>query len=249
MSNSLLVKLDGEEIETLRLERASFVYEDGPAVFQDVTIDVPNGRGTFISGGARQGRSTFLRVLAGLVPLTQGEYLLNGRSVNEMSFEEFLPLRRRMGFSFDFGGLIANRTVWQNLMLPLEYHRALEPEAAQQKIEGICREFGLWEARDSRPANISGGSRKACAVARAFVMDPEMLLLDDPFVALDPLARDAVLHRLEDGRSSGRIKHLIMTSQDESWAARIGCDAAIEIQDKAVRPMGERAVALLGRAS
>jgi ABC-type transporter Mla maintaining outer membrane lipid asymmetry ATPase subunit MlaF len=219
-------------ISSLRFERVVFAYEGGAPVLDDVTFDFPVGTAVFISGPARQGRSTILRLLAGLEAPGSGRYLLNERDVAQMSFEEFLPWRKRIGFSFDFGGLLANRTLWQNLMLPLEYHRTLGADEAADRVASICRAFGLWDERDARPASVSGGSRKACAVARAFVMDPEMILLDDPFVALDAAAASATLEFIADGRARGRLKHLFMTSQDKSWAEQAGCGSVVEVDRK-----------------
>ena len=223
-------------IDSLRFEHAAFSYqEEGAAVFTDVTLDLPLGRTTLVSGGARQGRSTVLRVLAGLSLLTEGAYLVNGSDVTNMSFEEFLPIRKQIGFSFDFNGLLASRTIWQNLMLPLEYHRTRSPRDASLFIERICRDFGLWELRDRHPAAVPGGARKACTVARAFVMEPEMALLDDPFVALDDVAAHALIAYVREGRAAGRLRHVFFTCQDEKWASRIGCDALIDVESQRVQ--------------
>ena len=222
-------------IESLRFELLDFAYDTSLPVFKQTTFDFPTSAVTLVEGDTRQGRSSLLRILAGLSLPTGGKYLLNGQDVGKMSFKEFLPYRKLIGFSFDYGGLIANRTIWKNLMLPLEYHRSMEPTEASEKVAALCRAFGLFESKDSYPAAVSGGARKACTVARAFVTDPELLLLDDPFVALDDRAAEAVVETVRNARKSGSIKHVLFTGKNDRWAERLGCDCTVRVEERTIR--------------
>ena len=219
-----------ESIRSLRLVDASFGYDGAAPIFDNVTYDFPMGRRVWLSSTGRRGRTTALRIMAALEAPKSGSLRMNERNVTEMSFEEFLPYRIQIGFSFDFGGLMANRTLWQNLMLPLEYHRDLGPEEARERVAELCRAFDLWDARDSRPASVSGSARKACSVARAFVMDPEVLLLDDPLIALGEAAIAATARCVSEGRKNGRLKHVFFTAQDEAQAKRLGFDEVVDIE-------------------
>lgn len=119
------------------------------------------------------GKSTVLQLMAGLLQPQQGKYLINNENVAEMSFEEFLPYRLSIGYSFDYGGLINNRTIFENIILPLVYHKILPYEEARLQVDGLLKRFELEKFRNQRPAHIPGRVRKvACLLKKLWSLAP-----------------------------------------------------------------------------
>jgi phospholipid/cholesterol/gamma-HCH transport system ATP-binding protein len=202
-------------IESLRFSDVSFHYEKTQPLFADLTIELPPNENVLVIGPSGAGKSVFLKLLAGLLTPVTGLYEINDVNVGDMSFEEFLPFRKRIGYSFDLGGLLANRTIKDNLMLPLLYHNEMSFAEAEARVNELMSLFGIASSQDRRPAAVSGAVRKACNLARAFTLEPEMLILDDPFVGLDREIISNLLKLIERKRSAGRLRHVFFSSRGE----------------------------------
>ena len=134
-----------------------------------------------IIGPSGCGKSTLLRILAGLVPPSAGQVLLQGQPLREPS--------PRVGFVFQHADLMPWRSTLQNVMLSLDI-QGIPRERAERRAREALQLVGLGDFRDSHPDNLSGGMRQRVALARALVYDPDILLLDEPFGALDALTRE-----------------------------------------------------------
>lgn len=225
-------QLPAVSIETVRFDKITFAYDGDRPVFQDVDFDVPMNRDIFVTGAGGGGQSTFLKLLAVLIQPTGGNVLINGQSTGDMSFEEFLPFRTKMGYSFDFGGLFANRTLHDNLILPLLYHKVCSPEEADDQARKLAAEFGFERQAQHRPAMVSGGLRKLICVLRAFSMRPQMMVMDDPFTGIGMDASRKVVRMVQERREAGELRHVFLSSRDEVWPHWIGCDSLFVDQGK-----------------
>jgi phospholipid/cholesterol/gamma-HCH transport system ATP-binding protein len=214
-----------ESIQRLKFENLSFSYEEGVPIFQDLTLDIPTNRTIYMTGNLGGGQSTFLKLLAVLVNPQQGAVFINDHDTTEMSFEEFMPLRMKIGYSFDYGGLFANRTLHENLVLPLLYHKVMPKEEADAMVKAMAKEYGFERQAHQRPALVSGGLRKLICVLRAFVMRPQMVVLDDPFTGVGSDASRKIVRLLQERRESGELKHIYFTSREEVYAHWVGCDS------------------------
>ncbi|HEY1078982.1 MAG TPA: ATP-binding cassette domain-containing protein [Bdellovibrio sp.] len=205
------------KIESLKFEGVSFTHEGQEPIVQNVEFDFPMNEILWVKAEEGAGKSSLLQILAGLQIPQSGRFLVNGENVVDMSFEEFLPYRLQIGYSFDYGGLINNRTLFDNLMLPLLYHKLVSPEEAKERVESLFKEFGVEKFAHERPAHVPGRVRKLTCLMRALVMRPQVLLLDDPSVGL---GQDSVylfvdhVHRL---RKEGFFKHVFISSYDEKF--------------------------------
>lgn len=204
-------------IENLRFEDMSLKSDSGRQIFANVNFELPLNRIVWVRGQSGAGKSTLMKILAGLTPVSGGRFLFNGVVVNNMSFEEFLPYRLNIGYSFDFGGLINNRTIASNLSLPLEYHHSSDTNTIPARINKYVERFKLEDVVGERPSAIVGGLRKAVCVVRAFVADPELLVLDDPSVGLRPHAVQALIDLINEKRKAGIAKHIFIASEDERF--------------------------------
>lgn len=190
LSNSELA-LDSEVTPELRGNGPDLVVNDlsltfpdkdlGLHVLEDISFSVNPEDFVCILGPSGSGKSTLLRVLAGLLTPTTGEVIYQGRGL--------AGPRREIGFVFQKANLMPWRTVRENITLPLELQHIPKSEADQQAQE-LVNLVGLEGFEDSFPRDLSGGMEQRVAIARALVYDPRILLLDEPFGALDALTRE-----------------------------------------------------------
>jgi phospholipid/cholesterol/gamma-HCH transport system ATP-binding protein len=205
-------------IEKIRLENLTFGYESSDPLLSNIDFDLPTDQVVWIKAASGSGRSSLLQLLAGLqVPQTGGIYL-NEDNVTEMSFEEFLPYRLSIGYAFDYGGLINNRSMFENLTLPLLYHKVLPSKEAYQRVEYYIEIFKMQRYRDLRPAMVPGGVRKLVCLIRSFILHPQVLLLDDPSVGLGQDTIYKFVDTIHQLRKEGHLRHIYMSSFDEKFA-------------------------------
>lgn len=205
------------KIESLKFESVSFAHEGQEPVVQNVDFDYPMNEILWVKAEEGVGKSSLLQLLAGLQVPQSGKYLINGENVVEMSFEEFLPYRLQIGYSFDYGGLINNRTLYDNLILPLLYHKILTPEEAKLRVESMIKDFGVEKFSHDRPAHVPGRIRKLFCLMRSVVMHPEVLLLDDPSVGLGQESSYIFADHVHRLRKEGKLKHVFISSYDDKF--------------------------------
>jgi ABC-type multidrug transport system ATPase subunit len=170
-----------------------------------------------IRGAQGAGSSTLMQILAGLQPPASGSYLINGVAVENMSFEEFLPFRLRMGYAFDMGGLISNRTLFENLVLPLNYHKICSVQEAERRVLALMERFQLINFKDLRIAYVSASLRKMTVLIRSIIMEPEILFLDDPNIRISKEAQQMYAELLRELINNGTLHTIFIASFDESF--------------------------------
>lgn len=203
------------KFQSLKFDRLSFGFEGQDRLFEDVDFEFPMNEIVWVKASSGAGRSSLLQLMAGLVTPEKGRYLINDVNVAEMSFEEFLPYRLDIGYGFDFGGVIHNRTLLENVVLPLVYHKMCTPAEAQEKAEHYFNLLGAGKFQDKRPSLVPGGIRKLTCLIRAMITEPQVLLLDDPSVGL---GQDTILKYfdcIEKLRAKGKAQHIFISSFDE----------------------------------
>jgi len=151
-----------------------------------VSLDIDRGDSLAILGVSGAGKSTLLHILGTLDPPTEGTFLYAGVSIFDWSENKRAEFRnRKVGFVFQFHHLLPEFTSLENTMMPALI-AGLSRSEARRKAEAILDEVGLTERRTHKPGELSGGEQQRVAVARALVMEPEMLLADEPTGNLDP---------------------------------------------------------------
>lgn len=219
---SQIVRLGKNRITRFELNEFTFQYSAGNTVFENVTLDLPLNEIRHVTGPSGQGQSTLLKLLALLTPPSGGEIRVNERVVSEMSFEEFLPWRIEIGYTFEGGGLLANRTLEENLALPHLYHNLSDPDVILGEIRQIAARFKFESFLNRRPALVSGGLRKLITILRPVLLRPSFLLMDDPFSGLDPQTAKELERLIKELRAEEEIQTIYFTSRDEIWPQRLG---------------------------
>jgi phospholipid/cholesterol/gamma-HCH transport system ATP-binding protein len=163
-------------------------------------------------GPSGTGKTTLLRLITGQLFADRGSVMVDGQDVGQMSTDEIYRLRRRMGMLFQNGALLTDIDVFENVAFPLREHTRLPERLLRQLVLMKLQAVGLRGAAQLMPAELSGGMARRVALARAIVMDPEILIYDEPFVGLDPISMGVVLRlirRLNDvmGLTSIVVSH------------------------------------------
>lgn len=205
------------KIESLKFEGVSFMHEGQDPIVRNVDFDFAMNEVLWVKAEEGSGKSSLLQILAGLQVPQSGKYLINGDNVADMSFEEFLPYRLQIGYSFDYGGLISNRSLYDNLMLPLLYHKIISPEEAKDRVFGLMKEFAIEKLANERPAHVPGRVRKLACLLRALASQPQILLLDDPSVGLGQESIYTFVDHIHRMRKEGIFSHIFVSSYDEKF--------------------------------
>lgn len=205
------------KINSIKFEAVSFTHEGQDAVLQNTDFEFPTDQIVWVKAEVGAGKSTLLQILAGLQVPKSGNYLINEENVVEMSFEEFLPYRMQIGYSFDYGGLISNRSLFDNLMLPLLYHKMVSGEDAKIRVNNLLQTFDVKKYGSERPAHVPGRVRKIVCLLRSLVMHPQVLLLDDPSVGIGQETVQIFADCILKMREQGILKHIFISSYDENF--------------------------------
>jgi phospholipid/cholesterol/gamma-HCH transport system ATP-binding protein len=173
----------------------------GRPVFAGLDMDFQRGRVTAIMGPSGTGKTTLLRLITGQVAADSGSLVVAGQDLRNIGRNELYVLRRRMGMLFQNGALLTDLSVFENVAFPLREHTDLPERLIRQLVLTKLQAVGLRGAAELMPAELSGGMSRRVALARAIVMDPEILIYDEPFVGLDPISLGVILRlirRLND---------------------------------------------------
>ncbi len=167
----------------------------GRPIFTGVTLTARRGRITAIMGPSGTGKTTLLRLITAQISATRGQVLAFGTDVASLSTAAVYRLRQRMGMLFQNGALLTDLNVFENVAFPVREHTDLPEALIRKLVLTKLQAVGLRGAAELMPAELSGGMARRVALARAIVMDPEVLIYDEPFVGLDPISL-GVIQRL-----------------------------------------------------
>jgi phospholipid/cholesterol/gamma-HCH transport system ATP-binding protein len=164
-------------------------------IFDKVNLDIPRGKITAIMGPSGTGKTTLLRLIGGQLKPEAGTVAVDGLNVPTLATKELYLLRKRMGMLFQSGALLTDLTVFENVAFPLREHTTLPDSLIRHLVLMKLHTVGLRGARDLLPHQLSGGMARRVALARAMVLDPMMIMYDEPFTGQDPISM-GVLVRL-----------------------------------------------------
>jgi phospholipid/cholesterol/gamma-HCH transport system ATP-binding protein len=182
MAHSLPVSREDSLIE---IDHVSFGYDVMRTILRDVNLNFARGKVTAILGGSGCGKTTLLRIIGGVHAPTSGQVRFDGAPIDIANRTELYKFRRRLGMLFQFGALFTDLSVFDNVAFPLREHTDLSEDLIRDIVLMKLNAVGLRGAAPLRISEVSGGMARRVALARAMVLDPELIMYDEPFAGLD----------------------------------------------------------------
>lgn len=217
------------EVKNFRKKFGSKIIHD------DVSFYVRKGECLGLVGGSGTGKSVLLRSLIGLEKSDAGSIQINAVEVVGFSEIQWLEIRKKVGYAFQGGALFDSMTVFENLAYPLLEHTELTKKQISEKILAQLGEFGLHDCENLFPGELSGGMQKRVGLARAMMLEPEIILYDEPTAGLDPYntrkIQDLILRLKAKGVTS------ILVTHDMPTAFAV-CDKFAFLKDKKIIEQG-----------
>jgi phospholipid/cholesterol/gamma-HCH transport system ATP-binding protein len=167
----------------------------GQEVLKGITLEIPKGQITAIIGRSGSGKTVLLKHLIGLIKPDRGQVLVDGVDIGTLRGRALDKLRERFGILFQGGALFDSLTVFDNVAFPLREKTRMPEAEIKERVEEKLQAVGLAGMGYKYPIELSGGMKKRAALARALIMDPEIVLFDEPTTGLDPIMLNAI-HRL-----------------------------------------------------
>src|SRR5580704_10197679 len=178
-------------------------------VLNGISLCVSRGETLAVLGRSGTGKSVLLRLIIGLVEPDSGSIHIAGQDIAGLGLDRLGEIRKKMGFLFQHAALYDSLTVAQNVAFPLQHHkREMSKSERDERVKALLAEVGMETALEKMPSDISGGMQKRVGLARALVLEPDILLLDEPTAGLDPI-------------SSAEIDDLVLKLQAEHHMASI----------------------------
>ena len=183
----------------------------GKAIFRGLDIVIRRGAVTAIMGPSGTGKTTLLRLITGQLRSDAGSVVVDSRDVARLDRRELYALRRKIGMLFQNGALLTDLDVFENVAFPLREHARLPERLVRNLVLTKLHAVGLRGAARLMPQQLSGGMGRRVALARAIVMDPEILLYDEPFAGLDPISMGVVLRLIRSLNDALGISSVVVT--------------------------------------
>lgn len=181
-------------------------------VLRDISLRIARGQTLAVIGESGCGKTVLLKTLIGLVRPTRGQVLFDGRDLAEMDEQELNQQRIRYGFVFQQAALFDSMTVARNVGFPLLQHSDQSDDDIRQVVAQRLAQVGLPESvMNKKPAELSGGMRKRVGLARALVMNPEVMLYDEPTTGLDPIMSDVINELILRTREKNPVTSIVVT--------------------------------------
>ena len=207
-------------------------------VLKNVSLQLFNGENLAILGKSGSGKSVLIKCIVRLYDPDNGTINVLGEDVNALNNKDLEELRKKIGFLFQSGALYDSMTVRQNLEFPLRrIKKDLNQKERDEKVKEVLENVGLSDAIDKMPSQLSGGMRKRISLARTIVVDPKIILYDEPTTGLDPATSDEISSLINDVQKKYKTSSLIITHDIE--CARATANRVIMLNDGKVYQEGE----------
>jgi len=199
---------DGDNLVDIRDVRLSL---GGRQILKGITFSIPRGKVTAIMGGSGSGKTTLLNLFGGRLKPDAGQVIVDGQSVPDLKTKELYELRKRMALLFQTGALFTDLSVFENVAFPIREHTRLSEPILRKVVLMKLETVGLRGARQLMPSELSGGMARRVALARAIVMEPMMIMYDEPFTGLDPISKGVIAKLIRELNQSLGITSIVVS--------------------------------------
>lgn len=184
----------------------------GHTVLRDITLDIPAGQTVAVVGESGCGKTVTLKLIVGLLRPSIGQALFDGKQLADLSDQDMVKQRLRIGFLFQGAALFDSMTVYDNVAFGLRAQRRIDEPKIRDRVRQRLHEVGLPDGVERKmPAELSGGMKKRVGLARALVLDPEVMLYDEPTTGLDPIMSDVINELILQTRASRPLTSVVVT--------------------------------------
>jgi phospholipid/cholesterol/gamma-HCH transport system ATP-binding protein len=203
-------------------------------VLKGITMHLRRRETAVIIGGSGAGKTTLLRMLIGLEQPTTGHIWVDGDDIAGLNDLEMNRVRQKFGMVFQYAALLDSLTVFENVAFPLREHRKrMSLREMREKVVGMLNLLGLENKEERMPSELSGGQRKRVGLARALMLDPQILIYDEPTSGLDPLTSRMVDDLIEETRDRFNVTSVVI-SHDMASTFRIAHQAFLVVQGEVI---------------
>jgi len=207
-------------------------------VLRNLSLQLFDGENLVVLGKSGSGKSVLIKCIVRLLNPDQGTITVLGENINELERKELATIREKVGFLFQSGALYDSMTIKQNLEFPLKRIRKnLSKKEIDEKIMEVLENVGLADTLNKMPSELSGGMRKRASLARTIVVDPMIMLYDEPTTGLDPVTSDEISWLINDVQKKYKTSSIIITHDIE--CARATADRVIMLKDGEVYMEGD----------
>jgi phospholipid/cholesterol/gamma-HCH transport system ATP-binding protein len=214
----------------LRDVRLSF---DEKLVLDGVSLQVEPQERLVIMGQSGSGKSTILRLILGILPPERGSIFFKQFEVSRLNRRKLQRVRSQIGMVYQYSALLSSRTVRDNVALPLEELSDMGRDEIDEIVEAKLKLVGMLDAKNAMPSELSGGMKKRVSLARALVMEPELILFDEPSAGLDPVIATVIDELIISLTEQSKVTSIIVTHEMDS-AFRIATRMAMLYQGKII---------------
>jgi phospholipid/cholesterol/gamma-HCH transport system ATP-binding protein len=199
-------------------------------VLTGINLDIPEGSTCVILGGSGSGKTVLMKHMIGLLKPDAGQVIVDGEDIVPLDADGLVQLRRKFGMVFQAAALFDSMTVYENVSFPLREHRK---DLSEEQIRALVKEklgiVGLKNVEEKFPSDLSGGMRKRVGLARAIVLDPKIVLYDEPTTGLDPITTDYVDEMILDAKRELGVTSVVI-SHDIASAFKVADNIAFLYQ-------------------
>jgi phospholipid/cholesterol/gamma-HCH transport system ATP-binding protein len=188
-------------------------------IFDDISLDFERGKITAIMGPSGTGKTTLLKIIGGQLFPERGTVLVDGQNVHQLRRADLFTLRKRMGMLFQSGALLTDMNVFDNVAFPLREHTKLTESMIRTLVLMKLEAVGLRGACNLMANELSGGMARRVALARAIVLDPMMIMYDEPFTGQDPISMGVLVHLIKALNKTLGLTSIIVSHDVHETAA------------------------------
>ncbi len=203
--------LDQEQESIVDVESLSVTFGN-QEVLKDITLRIPPGQTLALLGESGCGKTVLMKSIIGLVKPTDGKIEFDSENINQLTERQLSRMRLRYGFIFQNAALFDSMTIGQNVAFPLRQHGRFSDNQIREMVLSRLSEVGLPDSVVfKKPAELSGGMRKRVGLARALLMNPELIMYDEPTTGLDPIMSDVINELILRTRSRNPVTSIVVT--------------------------------------
>lgn len=223
------------ELEPLIQVEGVYKKFGGKTVHNGIDLDIYKGEVLTLMGGSGSGKSVLLRSLIGLEKPDRGHIYFRGQDIVTLDEQQLVEVRKRIAYVFQYGALFDSFTVKENLAYPLREHTEMNEQQIHEKVLATLRKVGLDGSEELFPGDLSGGMQRRVGVARSIIMDPEVILYDEPTTGLDPYNTQQILKIILQLQQQGATSVLVTHDMHSIFAVT---DRVAFLKNGQIRALG-----------